>query len=576
MSSLDEFSDGFPKAESLYDPNLSAQYESGERELNAARRRVVNEDDLTPSEKRTLYEFDRELRNLNNREDRHRKVTRALHVDITRLLQSKSGLLLDILDDSYDGKEALDGLLAWIQDQGYSNNYVHNLLITVQTFGEVLGSEIVQDRVDEIKPGRFRDEGKPPLPGNVINWQDAIEMAKVRSNCRDKALILSEWGLGARPDSELLRLQYKHLKWEDGHYQVTIPWDGKTGDRTIRLFPGAAILRRWIEEKHPVHADPEAELGPDTYLWTKLNSNTQMDYDNLYRIFDEAGEDAGIAKDTNPRHFRRSRASFFAGKPTVSEVELRTQFGWSFDSNSPQHYITRFRTDIDQNVAAADGADVDLLQDKINVTPIECNHCGRWTERHVKNCVCCGGEVEQERHEVTTSATVTDGETDLLSLMMNGEVDAGDLRSVKKLWGVITTREKFYEELDGLIETAERAAGGDKTGLYGGPGAVAAVMAGTAVDIGHRAAAAWATAKHRALSLDPQMEHYPPSPERATAIGAGLGIYLLAVSAYMSHMGMIEPLLAGEATSQLGLVLGLGVGFAMITQAMPDLDEVES
>ncbi|WP_255511588.1 hypothetical protein [Halorubrum sp. SD626R] len=43
----------------------------------------------------------------------------------------------------------------------------------------------------------------------------------------------------------------------------------------------------------------------------------------------------------------------------------------------------------------------------------------------------------------------------------------------------------------------------------------------------------------------------------------------------MSQMGMIEPLLAGEATSQLGLVLGLGLGFAMVTQALPTLDEVE-
>jgi len=34
---------------------------------------------------------------------------------------------------------------------------------------------------------------------------------------------------------------------------------------------------------------------------------------------------------------------------------------------------------------------------------------------------------------------------------------------------------------------------------------------------------------------------------------------------------MIEPLVAGKTTSQL--VPGLGLGFAMVTQAMPNLDD---
>ena len=227
MSTLDDFGVGVPEAETLYDPNLDAQYDTGEKKLNDARRRVVEEDNLGREEKRVLYKFDRELRNLNNREDRHKKVTQALHIDLTRILQRDSGLLIDILDDSFDGKEALNQLLEWVQSQGYANNYIHNQLITIQTFGELLGSEIVQDRVDEIEPGKFRDDDSTPLPGNVVEWQEAIEMAETRTELRDRALILSEWGMGARLRTSLASVQAPRLVrwslpsdysvgWEDG------------------------------------------------------------------------------------------------------------------------------------------------------------------------------------------------------------------------------------------------------------------------------------------------------------------------------------------------------------------------
>ena len=574
MSTLDDFGVGVPEAETLYDPHLDAQYDTGEKKLNDARRRVVEEDDLGREEKRVLYKFDRELRNLNNREDRHRKVTQALQSDPTGMLQRDRGLLSDIVDASLDGREALDELLDWVQSQGYANNYIHNQLITVQTFGELLGSEIVEDRVDEIKPGKFRDDDSSPLPGNVVEWEEAIEMAETREHLRDRALILSEWGMGARPDSELIWLQYKHLEWCDGHYRVTIPWDGKTGERTIRLFAGAAILRRWVEEQHPVHADPEAELGPDTYLWTKLNANERMEYDNLYRIFNEAGDDAGVSKDTNPQHFRRSRASFLAGKPSVSEAELRKYFGWSYDSNSPKHYIAKFRQDIDRNIALADGADVEIFEQQQRVAPIECSACGRWTERYVANCVCCGADVDEERHQAHVDATMAGGETDLLSMIIAGDVGPGDLRSVKKLWGVIRDRPKLGEELDTLIEKTERMADDEKANAYGGLGAIAGVGIGYVVDAGHRAAAAWALAKHEGMKLHPDFEHYPNmSKKRQAGLGFVLGLLISLELGYLYIIGMFGEIASGDVTAWLPILFVAGWWVWMFDSELPDRED---
>lgn len=159
--------------------------------------------------------------------------------------------------------------------------------------------------------------------------------------------------------------------------------------------------------------------------------------------------------------------------------------------------------------------------------------------------------------------------------MIHGHVTAGDLESVEKVSANIRSMsEKFFDQLGELKRHAKAVQDRSQSNATGVAGFLG-MFAGVGFEAAQRTAAAWAAAKHKALSLDPQMEHYPPSPEWATAIGAGLGIYLLAVSAYMRQMGMIEPLLAGEATSQLGLVLGLGLGFAMVTQALPTLDEVE-
>ena len=571
MSTLDDFVDGVPEAETLYQHGLGAQYDTGEKKLNDARRRVIEDEELSQKEKRVLYKFDRELRDLNNREDRHKKVTRALHIDLTRIIQRDSGLLIDILNNSFDGKEALDELLEWVQSQGYADNYIHNHLITIKTFGEVVGSEIVQDRVDEIKPGRFRDDDSTPLPGNVVMWNEAIEMADTRTHQRDRAMILSQWGLGSRPDSEFLWLQYKHLEWNDGHYRVTIPWEGKTGERTIRLFAGSAALRLWIKENHPVHADPEAELGPETYIWTKLHRNERMEYDNLYRIFDEAGDAAAIAKDTNPQHFRRSRASFFAGKPSVSDAELRHQFGWSFDSSSPKHYIAKFRTDVDRNIALADGASVRDFEPQEKVAPIECNHCGRWTERHVTDCVCCGAEVDEERHKAHIDATMGDAETDLLSMILAGDVTPGDLRSVKKLWGVIRDRPKIGEELDDLIEKTERMMDDEKSNAVGGVGAYATIAAGAAVDAGQRAAAAWGRAKDEGMRLHPGYEHYPEmslSRQLGVVVGLVLLITPLLASWYMD--GTLAELAAGDATAWIPVSIGLAFTTWLLDRELPD------
>ena len=295
-----------------------------------------------------------------------------------------------------------------------------------------------------------------------------------------------------------------------------------------------------------------------------------MEYDNLYRIFKEAGDDAGISKDTNPQHFRRSRASFLAGKPSVSEAELRKYFGWSYDSNSPKHYIAKFRQDIDRNIALADGANVDVFEQQQQVAPIECGACGQWTERYVTDCVHCGAEVDDERHEAHVDATMAGADTDLLSMIMSGEVGPEDLRSVKKLWAVIRDRPKLGSELDTLIEKTERMIDDGKTNAYGGISACVGILVGRSMDAVAQAATVWACAKHEGMKRSPQWEHYPKmSVLRQVVLGVGIGVMLSMLLGAWYVSGTIQGLAAGEATAWIPVLISVIYTVALLDQDLP-------
>ena len=53
-------------------------------------------------------------------------------------------------------------------------------------------------------------------------------------------------------------------------------------------------------------------------------------------------------------------------------------------------------------------------------------------------------------------------------------------------------------------------------------------------------------------------------------------VHTFAFVAYIGQTEVIEPLLAGEATLQLGPVLEPGAGFEIGTQDLPNMDEIEA
>jgi integrase len=578
MSTLGTFVDEgtIPDRATLYDPDLDAQYGSGEYKLNQERKRIMRSPHLSDQDKIGLCGFDKALRDENNRENNRKPVTRSLYLCTARLLQKDSGLLLHTTDAGDEGKERLNDLLEWVQNQGYSGNYIHKLMITIKTYGELCGSDEVQARFEPITPGQWREDNKPPNPSNVLSWADALEMADTRRHTRDQAIIVGLWGSACRPKSEFHELKYKHVEWCGDHYKISVPWDGKTGERTIRLYPGAATLRKWIEQEHPVHDDPDATLGPETYLWTKLDKNEHISYDTISTVTGEAGEAVGLNKDYNPRHFRRSRASYLAGKPTISGHELRNFCGWEINSPAPRAYISKFRKDIDRNIAMADGASTETIDDVQVVAPIHCNHCDQVTERGREDCVWCSATVDEELHEQAFG--LEDPETEgmnIFEIIKEQGITADDIESLERLRPLIKQQgDRLYDDIEMLKRAVE---GMDSGNCVTGPGSyLARLSAGIATAAGS-ATEAWGRAKAKAAAIHPTMIAPSQMSTRRKAwfytsmVGS---LVMMLVVLYID--GALQDLASGDPTEWLGLLLAVAFWKWLMDRNFPDIEEARA
>jgi len=578
MSTLDDFiqeEDALPDQLSLYDPELETQCDSGMRALNNERRLIETSTELTDEEKEGLTEFDKAMRDQSNKKNDRRPGTRALYLKMARLAQKSSGLLLKSSRPGEEGSEALNELLEHMTSKEHKTNYTHNFMIAIQAYGKLCAHESNVGEFEEMTPGRYRRENKPPKSSNVLSWKDAVKMAETEDNMRNKAMILLGWGSGGRPKSELWDLTYGDITWLGDHYEVNIPWTGKTGRRLISVHPGAPTLQEWMENEHPVHSDPDETLNEDTLLWTKFNKNEQLSYSMMGKIFKKAGEAADIDKDHNPRHLRRSRFSFLAGKPTVSEDDLRYYGGWDYDSPAPKAYIAEHTRDNERNISMADGVSDIAVDDVVSVAPIECNHCNQMTERHMENCIRCGAKVDEDLHgEAFNLNDPVKAGRDSLDVIQEEGLLLSDIEALERLRPLIRTQgENIWQNID-LLKTIAKAEGGEEETCVTGPGSYFAQISGAATTAAGSAAEAWVRAKHTAMSLHPDFEYYPQMPmKRFVTMVTILAAATLAFLGSMYIDGSLHALAAGDPVEWAALLTAAVFAKWLFDREFPTVDE---
>lgn len=432
-------------------------------EIERCRKRIRRSSVITDETKKEIFEYDEAIKKHNREHGAKQQITGTRHerylADLFRIAESTGCLRQTLIPDT--GEDAVDEILEWV-DEKYSNGYtIDEYHASLRSWGRFLAPDTevgeLPARIEKVKLGNVDDDQPAPNPAEVLQWQNVVQIIGGCLSIRIEAMVAFFWAAGGRPMSELWELQFKDVNEQGDHMLVSIPEHGKTGSRTIRVDVSTPYLRAWMRDEHPAH-DEKSGPSDDTYIWTKENENELMAYQDIRRNFNRAAERAGVTKPHNPEHFRASRASVLAKNRNVTQRDLENHFGWKQASRVACHYVAKFGGQSRKHIAKADGAKVDFEEEDNPIVPVQCDNCGKWTPRHRDECLWCSAETVAELGDapILEQSVKQDDGVDLLDMIVDGEIDADDLRALKKLKPVIKRRRDLWDRLDSYIKHAEK------------------------------------------------------------------------------------------------------------------------
>jgi site-specific recombinase XerD len=556
---------------------MSLDNEYAKDKVWAMRKRIAGdgperEENLTQADRNILVEFDEQITRDRKRSNRCGWYHHCNLLTHLLVIAVETGVLADTLHDGQSGDRAFEEVLDWIHGQDYSGYTVQGVLSSLRVFADAVCDEM-PSRFQAIKPSQHVDEDPAPLPSNIIEWADAVAMAEAADGTRDKALIVTQWDTGMRPMEELYTLQRKNVEFYDDHAVITLPERGKTDRHGILVLAGFPLLKQWIQEEHPVHDDPEASMGPDTFIWTRRNQVTHLRYNSMAERFRVAADAAGVTKDASAQHFRRSAASILARQPHISERDLRIRFSWSPNSDAPEHYIAAFCEATQKSVARCRGREVESIDESPDSAPVACPRCGDWTTRGMDECNSCSHNLDSEQRtfEEPMPDPQTAGEKDLPEMILDGDVTADELRTLEKLETVVKTTPDLFQQLDGYIEKAEALeAARDQS-----PSPVSAALGFPAL-VGRASSrlSRWARAKHAVFKSHSQFDDYPPTGRSAVGLAGLWAAFAAIIPAMLFALGDLGDFLAGDVGPVSAVLLGLTIGIMLVAREMPTVEDV--
>ena len=234
--------------------------------------------------------------------------------------------------------------------------------------------------VSWIKGGVKRHEKH--VPRSILSVGEVEAMAQAARNLRDKALILTLYESGCRPE-ELIRLRVGDVSWDKYGAIVTIR--GKTGSRKVRVISSAPALGEWLSH-HPKKDDEDAPLFPNY-------KGCQMSIEGLNKLIKRIARKAGINKEITPRTFRHSRATHLARH--LTEQQLCQYFGWVIGSEAPRVYVHMSGRDLDPALLKLAGIQVEE-EEEPGFKPKRCLRCRELNPPTERNCLKCGLTLDHE------------------------------------------------------------------------------------------------------------------------------------------------------------------------------------
>jgi len=354
----------------------------------------------------------------------------------------------------------------WINNQEVADSTKDDWATSIRAFVNTFASySRIPRHSDYLKTNRYDPETAVPEPNELLTWEDHILpgiLEKWKSNFRDPAIYSLQWGSGGRPQSELHKLTMNQIEIRENCTILYLPTPSKTGNRTVKVYVGINFVKDWLR-KHP-RADMHDDS--DTRLWVSLQGDRQpITYERYKNICIGLSEVTDVDRPTNPRMWRKSRASIAAYRDGMNESELRQIFGWSRDSNMPDPYISKYGEQASDKLAEIEGADADETGRKKSIAPVQCprDSCGRYTPRFLDDCFYCGTAIDPEAGTSAEEASIDlDAEVDelwtkLVKMATTGELSTEDAEFAEMISTVARRHPGMTDELTDLIETLNDA-----------------------------------------------------------------------------------------------------------------------
>jgi len=322
----------------------------------------------------------------------------------------------DIIDflDRLRKPEPLDSLHKWV------GTYENNRIVLLRFFrwlhcSDPINTPPTQRPKPEVMqniPSIRRLEKSIYKPTDIWTHEDELLFCKHCLSKRDRAYLMVARGTGCRP-SEIVNMKIKDLvimQMEDRSHIAKITVNGKTGNRTVRIYYAYPFVKDWLSNGHPFPTVPDVPVFCGT---GKKNTGRKISAHTIGKIFaiykkivfpkfldspTVSDEDKRKIRDLlkkpwNP-HFRRHTATTEISKRLKDPVLINEYMGWSQKGNTRLRYQHYYDNDSVEAMLVADGLILpgsvvggknkrDLLK------PKQCPNCDESNKPEAKFCVKC-------------------------------------------------------------------------------------------------------------------------------------------------------------------------------------------
>jgi len=198
----------------------------------------------------------------------------------------------------------------------------------------------IEDGIPEQLKGIPTSADKNKLNGitanDILSPPEVQEMIAAAGNTMFKVGIAVLFESGMRV-GEFLSLDYSSVQIKNGEATIVVPYETKTGQRTVYLYLSVPLLVEWMNQ-HPTKK-------PDAPLWVsersiKSGKIKPLNYANFRKHLKIIARRAGINKKVYPHLFRHSIASYHAAAGLPHKLMCR-QFGWSEQNSSMPNWYSK-------------------------------------------------------------------------------------------------------------------------------------------------------------------------------------------------------------------------------------------